>query len=308
MKLPIDGIQAFVQIAESGNFNKAAEKLFITQTALTRRIQRLEAFVGEKLLDRTTRSTTLAPLGREFLPLATRLVADMTSGLERLRSASKLALGDATVATLQSVASQQLPLALRQYARKYPHNRVTVLERSGSLVTEAVRLGHADFGIHIEQGPVADLAEERVLRSPFVLVCGRTHRLAQSRQVAWKDLHDVDLITLGGSSGNRRVVEAQLARQGLALHGRFVVESTPTALALARAHVGAALLPAAVQQTSALTGLVEVALVEPVIYRSISLVRRRNESLAPAGAALYETVKAQFAAAESTGRRGSPEE
>lgn len=299
MKLPIDGIQAFVQIAESGNYNKAAEKLFITQTALTRRIQRLEAFVGDKLLDRTTRSTTLAPLGREFLPLAMRLVADLTSGLDRLRSTSRLSLGDVSVATLQSVASQQLPLALRSYARKFPHNRVTVLERSGSLVTEAVRQGHADFGIHIEQEAVAELIEERVLRSPFVLVCSRTHKLSHARQIAWSDLRDVDLITLGGSSGNRRVVEAQLAKAALDVRGRFVVESTPTALALARANVGVALLPAAVHQTPAMTGLVEIPLVEPVIYRSISLVRRRNESLAPAAAALYKIVKAQLSPSTS---------
>lgn len=294
MKLPIDGIQAFVQIAESGNFNKAAEKLFISQTALTRRIQRLESFVGGTLLDRTTRSTTLAPLGREFLPLAMRLVTDLTTGLEQLRSTSRLSLGDASVATLQSVASQQLPLALRIYARKFPHNRVTVFERSGSLVTEAVLQGHADFGIHIEQEPIAELIEERVMRSPFVLVCSRMHKLAQAKQVAWSDLRDIDLITLGGGSGNRRVVETQLAKAELDLRGRFVVESTPTALALARANVGAALLPSAILPTNALTGLVEVPLVKPVIYRSISLIRRRSESLAPAAAALYEVVRAQL--------------
>src|SRR5215472_8474961 len=121
MKLPIDGIQAFVQIAEVGNFNRAAAKLFITQAGLTRRIQRLETFVGTKLLDRTTRSTTLTTMGREFLPLAARLVDDLTNGLDRLRTTSRLSLGDVTVATLQSVAFRQLPLALRIYARKYPH-------------------------------------------------------------------------------------------------------------------------------------------------------------------------------------------
>lgn len=64
--------------------------------------------------------------------------------------------------------------------------------------------------------------------------------------------------------------------------------------ALAKASVGTAVLSAAMFQTTALAGLVEVPLVEPVIYRSISLVWRRSESLAPAAEALYEIVKAQL--------------
>lgn len=64
MKHPIDGLEVFIQIAELGSFNKAAEKLHVTQTALTRRIQRLEAYLGLKLLDRTTRVVVLSTVGR----------------------------------------------------------------------------------------------------------------------------------------------------------------------------------------------------------------------------------------------------
>jgi DNA-binding transcriptional LysR family regulator len=291
MNLPIDGIQAFVQIAELGSFNRAAEKLFITQTGLSRRIQRLEAFVGVKLLDRTTRSTTLTAVGREFLPLARRLVDDLTYWLDRLRTTSRFALGDVTVATLQSVAFRQLPLALRIYAQEHPHNRVQMLERSGALVTEAVRQGQADFGIHIQQEAQIDLVDELLTRDPFVILCSRSHPLAKAERIAWAELHDVDLITLGGTSGNRHILEAQLAKAGLETRGRFVVETTPTAVALASAGVGAAILPATMRATTVAGELVEVPLVDPVVYRSIGLVRRRNETLSPAAAALYAMLK-----------------
>lgn len=294
MKLPIDGIQAFVQIAELGSFHRAAEKLLITQTALTRRIQRLEGFVGVKLLDRTTRSTALTAVGREFLPLATRLVDDLTYGLERLRTTSRLSLGDVTVATLQSVAFRQLPMALLSYARTYPRNRVQMLERTGGLVTEAVRQGQADFGIHIQQDAESDLMEELLMRDPFVLICGRDHPLGRTDKVAWSELRDVDLITLGGASGNRRVVEAQLTKAGLEKRGRFVVESTPSAIALAMAGVGAAILPAATNAAAVATGLIEIPLVDPIVHRSISLVRRRNETLTPAASALYTLLKTEL--------------
>lgn len=294
MKLPMDGIQAFVEIAELGNFSRAAEKLGITQTALTRRIQRLESFVGVQLLDRTTRSTSLTHVGREFLPLSMRLVADLTFGLGQLRARARLSVGEVTIATLQSIAFHQLPLVLNLYGRAYPGNRVEILERSGTMVTEAVRQGHADFGIHIQQDPQTDLSEELLMRDPFVLVCSETHRFAKASAIQWSELRDVDLITLGGSSGNRRIVEAQLARAGLDIRGRFVVEATPTAVALANAGVGVAILPATMKANRVARGLIEVPIVDPVIYRSIGLVRRRNKTLTPAAAALYAIVAAEL--------------
>ena len=296
MKLPIDGIQAFVRIAELGSFVRAAETLGLSQTGLTRRMQRLEGFVGVRLLDRTTRSTELTAVGREFLPLARRLVDDLTLGIERLRTQGRLALGDVTVATLQSVAFRQLPLAIAEYAHRYPENRVQVLERSGSLVTKAVREAEADFGIHIQAGPEPDLAEDRLMRDPFVLICAASHSLADAAAIRWSDLAAVDLVTLGGASGNRKLVEAQLARAGLPERGRFVVESTPTALAFASSGVGVAILPAAMRATAVAGGLVEVPLVEPTLHRTISLVRRRNETLTPAAAAFYALLKARLSA------------
>ena len=74
MKIDFDGVQAFVLIAELGGFNKAAEQLHITQTALTRRIQKLEAYLGLKLLDRTTRRVDLTAVGKEFLRVRCALV------------------------------------------------------------------------------------------------------------------------------------------------------------------------------------------------------------------------------------------
>jgi DNA-binding transcriptional LysR family regulator len=294
MKLPMDSIQAFVEIAEQGNFSRAAEKLGITQTALTRRIQKLETFVGVQLLDRTTRATSLTHVGREFLPLSMRLVADLTFGLDQLRARARLSIGEVTIATLQSIAVHQLPAVLMRYAQAYPRNRVEILERSGTIVTEAVRQGQADFGIHIQQDPHADLSEDLLMRDPFVLVCSAHHKLAKSASVDWSELKGTDLITLGGSSGNRRLVEVQLARSGLETRGRFVVESTPTAVALASTGIGVAILPATMKASRNASGLIEVPIVNPVIHRSISLVRRRNQALTPAAAALYALLTTEL--------------
>jgi len=96
-----------------------------------------------------------------------------------------------------------------------------------------------------------------------------------------------DLTTLGGTSGNRRIVEDQLSRNGLAARGRFVVESTPTAIAMASAGVGAAILPAAMMARHLDPSVREIPLVDPIVHRSISLIRRKGETLPPAAEALH---------------------
>lgn len=287
MHLPMDDVQAFVQVAELGSFTRAAERLALTQTGLTRRIQRLEAFVGQALLDRTTRRTTLTAAGREFLPLARRVVEDLTHGLERLRTTARLSAGDVTLATMPAVAYQRLPPVLAAYARRFPGNRVMLLERSGALVTEAVRRGAAEFGIHIAQEPQEELQEDLLSTDPLVLVCHPAHALAGRDGVCWAELGEWDLITLGGSSGHRAPVEAQLTRAGLPARSRFVVENTPSALALAATGVAVAILPSAVGRGLLPGALVEVPLLAPVLYRRLSLVRRRGEALTPAAAALH---------------------
>jgi len=298
MKLPVDGVLAFVLLAELGNFSRAADRLALSQTALTRRIQRLEEFGGLRLLDRTTRMTGLTAVGHEFLPLARRLIGDLTKGIDRLRKTAGLALGHVTLATVQSVAFRQLPPILANYARSHPLNRVHLLERTGSLVTQAVRGFEADFAIHVLGGVQPDLLEDVVTRDPFVLVCAREHALAASPRVAWAELGNTDLIALGGASGNRQIVKARLVAAGLPAQGRFVVESTPTALALCAANVGVAVLPAANGPATIgsvlAPGLLEIPLIDPVVFRSVGLVRRRGETPNPAAAALYHLLQAEL--------------
>jgi DNA-binding transcriptional LysR family regulator len=68
MKIDTLGVQAFIAIADHSGFQKAANALHISQTALTRRLQHLESVLGVKLIERTTRSVALTTIGRDFLP------------------------------------------------------------------------------------------------------------------------------------------------------------------------------------------------------------------------------------------------
>src|SRR5260370_33447154 len=84
-------VQAFLEVARTGNVSRAAEALYVTQPALTARIQGLEKELGEALFVRTGRGVRLTDAGRVFLPCAERAVQAGDDGrqpLTHLRSAS----------------------------------------------------------------------------------------------------------------------------------------------------------------------------------------------------------------------------
>src|SRR5436190_478754 len=171
MKVDFDGIQAFVSVAELGGFGKAAKFLNLTQTALTRRVQKLELYLDVRLLDRTTRVVTLTPSGREFLPQAQRLVGDLTSAVSGMRDASRSKRGDLTIGCIPSMAYQWLPGFIRRYAEKYPGNRIKILDLSAGAIVDSVLQRHAEIGVTILLGRHPDLSERAILKEPFALFC-----------------------------------------------------------------------------------------------------------------------------------------
>jgi len=299
MKIDIDGLQAFVRVAEHASFHKAAHELKLTQTALTRRVQHLESYLGLKLLDRTTRSVVLTTVGRDYFPQAQRIVEELTHSIDRLKTMSRASSGDVTMACLTSMGYHRLPAIIRAYATGHPDNRIRILDRTGAHVIEAVKQGHAEFGVTILPAREPDLEEEPVLQDPFMIYCLADHPIAARRRAKWQDLRGTELVAFGGASANRMLIEPQLTRASV--RGRFEVEQFATAVDLVRAGAGIAVLPASAVLTQAYPEVLQIPLVRPVVKRTVGLIRRRGASLAPAARALYDLIVRELASGPPAG-------
>jgi DNA-binding transcriptional LysR family regulator len=290
IKIDFDGLQAFVAIAELGGFGKAASSLHVTQTALTRRLQKLEAYLGMRLLDRTTRSVQLTPVGREFLPQAGRMVNDVTFAVERLKDISRLGKGSVTIASIPTMAHHTLPSVIRSYAQRHSGNRIRILESSATEVTRTVLQGQAEFGITLRLERFADLVEEPCLEEPFMFFCRAEHPLSRNKSVSWKDLRETELIMVSGHSGNRALLDYQLARKRVSLNSMYEVQHLSTAIALVSAGVGTAILPSSTIQEGTYPMVRRVPLIAPIIKRTVILIRKKNTSLSPATKVFYDML------------------
>jgi len=243
MKVDMLGVEAFIAVADAGGFTRAADQLHITQAALSRRIQRLEDFLGVALFERTTRSVALTRLGADFLPQARRLVGDLRGALAEIRETGKALRGDVTIACVPTVGVHLLPAILERYAQLHPANRVRILDHSSSGVAEAVLRREAEFGIHMQGAAHAELVSAPIMSDRMVLVCRKSHRFARRSRIAWKHLEGEAMILPGHASGNRPWLDLSLERHGVAIHAFYEVQRSSTAVGMVAKGVGIAVVP-----------------------------------------------------------------
>lgn len=291
MKIDFDGIQAFVVIAELGGFSKAAEHLHVTQTALTRRLQKLESYLGLRLLDRTTRYVELTAVGREFLPQAKAIVGEMTLAVGRLKDMSKNARGSFTLACVPTMASHVLPAAIRRYRQSHPGNRVRLIDTTAFEVRDAVLHGQAELGIGIPTERHPELLETLLLEDPLMFFCREEHPLSHRKSVTWSDMRETELVVVSSMTATRVFMDYHLAKRGISLSGAYEVQHHATAISLVAAGVGTAILPASTLEEGARPGVCRIPLVSPVVKRKITLLRRKNTTLSPAANAFFELLK-----------------
>lgn len=292
MRIDTLGVEAFIAIAEQGSFQKAADAVHITQTALSRRLQNLEALLGVKLVERTTRSVALTSIGRDFLPQCRRLLADLEASLAEIQESGKAQRGDVSIACVPTAGVQFLPRIIQEYSARHPENRIRILDHASSGVAAAVMRRDAEFGINIAGSHHPELRSVPLLEDRFVLACRSDHPLARRKKCTWKQLEPHPLIFAGEVSGNRPLLDGALGTRGLALHSFYEVQRSSTALGLVAEGVAAAVVPSLALQKGAYPRIEVLALTDPVVSRTLVLVSRRTAHLSPAAQALYDMIAA----------------
>ncbi len=291
MKIDFDGVQAFVTVAELGGFHKAGERLNITQTALTRRVQKLEAYLGLKLLDRTTRFVKLTSVGEDFLPQARSIVHDISAAVTRLKDKSKHSSGNFTLSCVPTMAAYILPNLIRLYAEKFPNNRIRLVDATSYQVREAVLSNQAEVGISIHGEKHPNLVETQLFEDPLMFFCRKNHPLSKKKSVRWSDMSDANLIVVSNFVATRVFMDYQLAKRGISLTGAYEVQHHATAINLVAAGVGCSILPSSSCGENDRPGVIRIPLIDPIVKRKVVLIQRKGATLSPAAAAFCDVLK-----------------
>lgn len=288
LNFDLNDLLAFRAVAELANFRRAADTVHLSQPAFSRRIDKLEQALGVRLLERTTRRVTLTAVGRDFERKVRELLDDLDNTLLGIRGVAATRMGEVTVACVPSAAYYFLPKVVARFHELAPKVRVKVMDAGANEALASVARGEADFGINFIGAQEGELEFTPLAQDRFVAACRRDHPVARHKRVSWAELAKHDYISVSRSSGNRVLLDQALATVRQRPQSIYETQHVTTMLGLVEAGLGVAAVPAMAMPSEDHPLLMSVPLVEPVVTRTIGLIRRRGRSLSPAALKLFE--------------------
>ena len=281
-------LRAFVAIADAGSFAGAARQLNLTPSALSLLMKDLEAITRVRLLDRTTRSTTLSAAGAEFHPLARKVLDDLSQALQATQDLEQKRRGTVRIACTPLYAATTLPELITHYRALYPSIAVHLLDSLNQQALARVSSGEADLAMAPQRPTPPDLVQESLFRDRMWLICRPDHALAGRSRITWAQVLREPFVSLTRDFTNR--LQADLFKHSSALHlePAHEVSFITTALGMVRWGHGITAQPGQVLPLIEPFGLVARAITAPVVHRHLSLFCRRGHELSPAAASFRD--------------------
>ncbi|MHA6206073.1 LysR family transcriptional regulator [Dyella soli] len=288
MNVSLRQLRAFLAVARQQHFRRASESLHLSQPAVSRHIAELEAELGLKLFDRNTREVVPTEAGRYLESAIGRVLDELEGVLAHVHSESERRRGKVHVASVPTLSAGLMPQCIADCAKRYAELTIQLHDQSQTLVLDSVRGGEVDFGLAIDPMTAGEFDSEVILRDPFVVVCRPDHPLARLGRVPWRKLHGQRLVLLDYSSGSRRLIDEALARRGIEVDIVQQTGHTLTAFRMVEAGLGISVSPALSPPPSTLVARP----LTPVEHRNIVLLKRRQRSLSPLAALVWERLRA----------------
>ena len=292
MNYSLRQLRVFVAVSRYGSFSRAGESIGLSQSAVSHSMKELEAEMGVRLLDRTTREVALTDAGLRLANRVEPLLDELHAMLLDTRSFGTQHNGRVRIASSQTISAQLMPQCIASGALQYPDIRVILRDQAQQLVLNSVRNAEVDFGIVIDPGENTDLDCEPILHEPFLMMCREDHPLAALPEVKWQALNGQKLVLQDYASGSRILIDGALKAQKVKAEIVQEIGHPATLFPMVEAGIGISVIPALALPGPEGSKLVVKSLV-PEINRVLMLVKRKNRSLSPAAQAIWQVVKEQ---------------
>jgi len=283
--MQIETLKVFCDLVDLQSFSLAAERNFITQSAVSQQIRALEEKFKRRLLERVRgrREVKLTPAGEVFYREAKNVLASYDQLQESLRGLVGKIGGTVKVATVYSVGLHELPTKVGEFMTKFPAAKIDLEYSRTTRVVRDVLNGAIELGIVAFPEPRRGLTVTPMPENRLVLVCPNGHKFASRKQIKTKDLDGMDFVLFERDVPTRKATDKILKAHGVEVHKVAEFDNIETIKRAVEAGFGLAILPLpAVVEAERRGQLSIVKLVEKEWVRPIGIIHRsdRNLSLA----------------------------
>lgn len=237
-------LRYFALVASELSFTRAALKLHVSQPPLSYQIANLEAELGARLFNRTSRNVELSEAGKALLPHALAVLARIDQARDHVQRVAQGMEGRVHVGLAGSHFLGPFPEFIKQFRERRPGLDIVLHEMKPADHVQALREGQLDLSVSRSAPPDNDLAAVLLWRDPVVLAIPLGHRLAGRSRIRLAQLKDEDFVflRLDSSAFARRLFDACVAA-GFAPRIVQQVVEIPAVLNLVAAGLGVALVP-----------------------------------------------------------------
>ncbi|MFS7197988.1 LysR family transcriptional regulator [Rahnella inusitata] len=273
--LSLKQIQYFVTLAQLRSFTETANRLAISQPALSSALRQIESVLGGKLLHRTAQNVRLTEQGEAVLPYAERLLNTAHSVFDDMKQMMQQG-GDGTlrIGLVPSVSTLLFPAVPQLLSEYFPDMRVEFHDLTNDALLLELENGSVDFGIGATDSTVPEsIAVYPLLEDPFVVVIRRDDALAEERNIPWRQLakRDIALFSKGNVS---RLVTSMNETHRLNLQVNYRVDFQETLYGLVRSRLALAILPELYTATLNDNELTIIHLQQPTLSRTVAMMRK----------------------------------
>ena len=281
--MDIAALKAFIAVADSGSFSLAAEQLFLTQPAISKRVSALENELETRLFDRIGRGVSLTEAGQALLPRARNILLDLEDSIRALSNLSGEVHGRLRFGTSHHIGLHRLPPVLKAFVHVYPEVRLDIRFMDSEEACLAVEHGELELAIvTLPPSPANVLQTEKVWDDPLAIMVARDHPLAQKRRLSLRDLASHPVILPATGTYTRQIAEAAFKEVDLHLDIALSTNYLETIHMLVSVGIGWSLLPVTMRDDQ--TRILSVSALS--LSRSLGVVYHRDRTLSNAARAL----------------------
>ncbi|MCE8025873.1 MULTISPECIES: LysR family transcriptional regulator [Halomonadaceae] len=281
-------LQAFLAVADSGSFSRAAEQLHLTQPAVSKRIATLEDQIGARLFDRIGRRVTLTEAGRVLLPRARQILVMVDDSRRALTNLEGQVAGSLTLATSHHIGLHRLPPLLKAYTEAHPEVRMDLRFLDSELAYQGVLDGELEIAVvTLAPHPDPQLVVVPVWQDRMCFVCAHDHPLAGHGRLTLHELCAFDAVLPGPLTFTRTLIESRFAAAGLTLPVALATNYLETLKMMTAIGLGWSLLP----ERMVIGELHELDVEHPTIYRSLGYLVHRSRTLSNAARAMLSLLE-----------------
>ncbi|MBC7619841.1 MAG: LysR family transcriptional regulator [Candidatus Saccharibacteria bacterium] len=294
-------LRYFVAIAECGSFSKAAERVFVAQSALSHQTAQLEFEIGTRLFHRSRRGIELTEAGQRFLPHAVSILRQSEEAIASARHATDEPIGK-VIFGLPHSASNALALPLlRAVRQQFPAIQLELTEELTGNLSRQLTTGQINLAILFDDGHLSDFEFTPLLRERMYLIEPAQDTVGRAKTMTLQHVLALPLILPASPHGVRPIIEMAASKAGLAPPRVFADISSISILRTSLlAGLGRTVLPLMPLKHEIEAGLLKAtAIVDPPLERVLAMCWSKhipNSSASQAVARLTRRLASQLCA------------